>query len=83
MEIIESLEPVRRGVYTWALGYFDAAGGMDLAIAIRTAVARRSELSLHVGAGIVADSDPQTELMETGQKARAFSETWGLRDSPK
>ena len=77
MEIIEVLEPVRRGVYTGALGYFDAAGGMDLSLAIRTAVAQRDALHLHLGGGIVADSDPQAELEETRDKGRAFFELWG------
>ena len=77
MEIIEALEPVRRGIYTGALGYFDAAGGMDLSLAIRTAVAQRDALHLHLGGGIVADSDPQAELEETRDKGRAFFELWG------
>jgi para-aminobenzoate synthetase component 1 len=79
MEIIEELEPARRGIYTGALGYFDAAGGFDLSIAIRTAVARRDRLSLHLGAGIVADSDAHAELLETRDKGRAFAELWEKR----
>jgi para-aminobenzoate synthetase component 1 len=77
MEIIDLLEPVRRGIYTGALGYFDAAGGLDLSIAIRTAVAQRNGLYLHLGGGIVADSDAEAELRETWDKARAFSALWG------
>ena len=77
MEIIEALEPARRGVYTGALGYFDAAGGVDLSLAIRTAVAQREALHLQLGGGIVADSDPQAELEETRDKGRAFFELWG------
>jgi para-aminobenzoate synthetase component 1 len=76
MEIIEDLEPVRRGIYTGAIGYFDAAGGLDLSIAIRTAVASHDMLSLHLGAGIVADSDPEAELRETRDKGRAFARFW-------
>ncbi len=77
LEIIEALEPVRRGPYTGALGWFDAAGGIDLAIAIRTAVAARGRLHLHLGGGIVADSDPDAELRETRDKGRAFAELLG------
>lgn len=73
MEIIQELEPVRRGVYTGAIGCFDAAGGIDLSIAIRTAIARDGRLSLHVGGGIVADSDPDAELAETRDKAGPFA----------
>jgi len=73
MEIIDTLEPVRRGVYTGAIGCFDAAGGIDLAIAIRTAVARERGLHLHLGGGIVADSDPDDELRETRHKGSAFA----------
>ncbi|MFQ5515097.1 MAG: anthranilate synthase component I family protein [Myxococcota bacterium] len=77
MEIIEELEPVRRGVYTGALGYFDASGGVDLSLAIRTAIANHGGLSLHLGSGIVADSDPDAELRETRDKGRSFAELWG------
>ncbi len=77
LEIIEALEPVRRGPYTGALGWFDAAGGIDLALAIRTAVAARGRLHLHLGGGIVADSDAESELAETRDKGRAFAELLG------
>jgi para-aminobenzoate synthetase component 1 len=73
MEIIEGLEPVRRGIYTGAIGYIDASGELDLSIAIRTAVAVGSRLTLHVGGGIVADSEPEAELRETEDKAEAFA----------
>jgi para-aminobenzoate synthetase component 1 len=79
MEIIDSLEPVARGVYTGAIGRIDAAGGMDLSIAIRTAVAEGERLSLHVGGGIVADSDPEAELQETRDKAAAFARLCSAR----
>ncbi len=72
MQIIDSLEGSERGVYTGAIGRFDAAGGVDLSIAIRTAVVRAERMSLHVGGGIVADSDPELELAETRDKAQAF-----------
>jgi para-aminobenzoate synthetase component 1 len=77
MEIIEQLEPVPRGPYTGAIGYFDARGGLDLSIAIRTAVACDDSLLLQLGGGIVAESDPQAELEETRQKGRAFERHWG------
>jgi para-aminobenzoate synthetase component 1 len=79
MEIIETLEPSRRGLYTGAIGYFDARGELDLSIAIRTAVATGSRFSLHVGGGIVADSDPEAELEETRHKAAAFGSLWPSR----
>jgi para-aminobenzoate synthetase component 1 len=77
MQIIDELEPEPRGVYTGAIGCFDAAGGVDLSIAIRTAVARPPGLQLHLGGGIVADSDPQLELAETRDKGSAFARYWG------
>jgi len=72
MEIIDELEPARRGVYTGATGWLGAAGDLDLAVAIRTAVVRGDRLRLSVGGGIVADSRPDAELKETEAKARAF-----------
>jgi para-aminobenzoate synthetase component I len=77
MQIIDQLEPVRRGVYTGAIGVFDAAGGIDLSIAIRTALARAGRLELALGGGIVAESDPAAELRETHDKGAAFAELWG------
>ena len=56
----------------------DAAGGVELSIAIRTAVAARGELQLHLGGGIVADSDPERELAETRDKGRGFARSWGV-----
>ncbi len=79
LEIIEVLEPVRRGAYTGAFGSFDAGGGIDLALAIRTAVAARDRLHVHLGGGIVADSDPHAELRETRDKGRAFADLLGAR----
>jgi para-aminobenzoate synthetase component 1 len=74
MQIIECLEPVRRGIYTGSLGWLDAAGNLDLSIAIRTAVARRDRLYLHLGGGIVADSVASDELRETEDKGLAFAQ---------
>jgi anthranilate synthase component 1 len=71
MEIIESLEPTRRALYAGTVGYVDASGDMDMAIAIRTAVLHQGTAYVQAGAGIVADSDPLTEEAETRHKARA------------
>lgn len=71
MEIIEELEPTRRGVYGGAVGYLDFAGDLDAAIAIRTAVLRDGVAYVQAGAGIVADSDPASEEAETRAKAAA------------
>lgn len=71
MEIIDELEPVRRGVYGGAAGYFSFSGNMDLCIAIRTLVVKDGKVHLQAGAGIVADSDPATEWQETVNKAMA------------
>ena len=72
MEIIEELEPVRRGLYTGALGYFSWSGDLDLNILIRTLVLTNGKGYLQVGAGIVADSNPDREYAETLAKAGAF-----------
>ena len=71
MQIIEELEPERRGVYGGAVGYIGFDGNMDVAIAIRTIVARDDEMWLQAGAGIVEASDPDKEYEETINKARA------------
>ncbi|MHB1614486.1 MAG: anthranilate synthase component I [Actinomycetes bacterium] len=71
MEIIEELEPTRRGVYGGVVGYLDFAGDMDAAIAIRTAVLRDGVAHVQVGAGIVADSVPEAEDAECAAKAAA------------
>ena len=71
MEIIDYLEPVKRGVYAGAVGYIGWNGNMDTAIAIRTAVIRDGRLYVQAGAGIVADSQPRSEWDETMNKARA------------
>jgi len=71
MEIIDELEPVKRGVYAGAVGYLSWNGNMDTAIAIRTAVIKDKTLNIQAGAGIVYDSVPQNEWDETMNKARA------------
>lgn len=72
MEIIDELEPVKRGVYGGAVGYISWSGDMDTAIAIRTAVIKNQTLYIQAGAGIVADSVPELEWKETLNKARAM-----------
>ena len=69
MEIIDELEVARRGPYAGAVGYFGFSGNMDFCITIRTIVLRGRDLWIQAGAGIVADSDPQTEYEETINKA--------------
>ncbi len=71
MEIIDELEPVKRGIYGGAVGYLSFAGDMDLAIAIRTGIIRGNTLYVQAAAGIVADSVPEAEWRETEAKARA------------
>jgi anthranilate synthase component 1 len=71
MEIIDELEPSKRGIYAGAVGYLGFNGDMDLAIAIRTAVVKDGRLYVQAGAGIVADSVPANEWAETQSKARA------------
>jgi anthranilate synthase component 1 len=72
MEIIDELEPGKRGIYAGAVGYLGFSGDMDLAIAIRTAVISNGTLYVQAGAGIVADSVPKSEWIETQNKARAL-----------
>jgi len=72
LEILQELEPVKRGVYSGAVGYLSWNGNMDTAIAIRTAVIKDCVLSVQAGAGIVYDSDPESEWQETHAKARAI-----------
>jgi anthranilate synthase component 1 len=72
MEIIDELEPVKRGVYAGAVGYLSWSGNMDTAIAIRTAVIKDETLHIQAGAGIVADSVPANEWDETMNKGRAI-----------
>jgi len=72
MQIIDELEPVKRGVYSGAVGYLGFNGDMDVAIAIRTAVLKDGWLHVQAAAGVVADSDPLSEWRETQHKARAL-----------
>ena len=72
MQIIDELEPVKRGVYSGAVGYLGFNGDMDVAIAIRTAVLKDGKLHAQAAAGIVADSDPRSEWQETQHKTRAI-----------
>lgn len=72
MEIIDELEPVKRGVYSGAVGYLSWHGNMDTAIAIRTAVIKDGQLHVQCGAGVVADSVPEMEWQETLNKGRAL-----------
>jgi anthranilate synthase component 1 len=72
MEIIDELEPVKRGVYAGAVGYLGWHGNMDTAIAIRTAVIQNRTLYMQAGAGIVYDSVPRNEWDETMNKSRAI-----------
>ncbi len=72
MEIIDELEPVKRGIYGGAVGYLSWNGNMDTAIAIRTAVIKDGRLSIQVGCGVVADSVPNLEWEETLNKGRAM-----------
>lgn len=72
MEIIDEIEPVKRGIYGGAMGYLGWNGNLDMAIAIRTAVIKNEKLYVEAGAGVVADSVPQLEWEETINKARAI-----------
>ncbi len=75
MEIIDELEPCRRGIYTGSIGYWSANGRSAFNIAIRTVVIDGHQISYHVGGGIVADSDPEAEYQETLDKGRALFST--------
>jgi para-aminobenzoate synthetase component 1 len=81
MQIIAELEPAARGPYCGAIGWFGAGGALDLSIAIRIAVLAGGALTLHVGGGIVADSDPQAELDETEAKAAGWRRALAALDA--
>lgn len=81
MEIINELEPVKRGIYSGAVGYLSWNGNMDTAIAIRTAVIKDQHLSIQAGAGIVYDSVPENEWAETMNKARAIFRAVSLAEA--
>jgi len=72
MELIDQLEPIKRGIYGGACGYISFAGDMDLAIAIRTGIVKEQTLHVQAAAGVVADSVPELEWKETEAKARAL-----------
>ncbi len=72
MEIIDELEPEKRGVYGGGVGYFSAGGDMDMCIALRTAVLKDEQLYIQAGGGVVYDSDPEAEFQETVNKSRAI-----------
>lgn len=72
MEIIDELEPEKRGVYGGGVGYFSAGGDMDVCIALRTAVVKDEKLYIQAGGGVVYDSDPEAEYMETVHKSNAI-----------
>lgn len=72
LEIIDEMEPQKRGIFGGAVGYLSWNGNMDMAIAIRTAVIRDSRLYIQAGAGVVADSVPELEWKETMNKARSI-----------
>jgi aminodeoxychorismate synthase component I len=71
ISLLEKLETVRRGVYAGALGYLDLRGGLDLSVVIRTIIWKEGEAYLHVGGGVVADSSPEAEYLESLDKAKA------------
>jgi para-aminobenzoate synthetase component 1 len=79
MQIIDELEPTRRSLYTGAIGYFSRGGTSAFNIAIRTLLVEGDRVSVQVGGGIVADSDPRTEYHETLHKGRGLREV--LADS--
>jgi anthranilate synthase component 1 len=77
MEIIDELEPVRRGVYAGAVGYFSYTGNMDTAIALRTMLIQNDRVYIQAGGGVVADSDPAAEYQESVNKAKAMLRALG------
>ena len=83
MEIIDELEPTRRGIYTGSIGYLGFDGCMDLNIVIRTFVIKGNRVYFQVGGGIVSDSDPEAEYQETLDKARALMAALGLQNVAK
>ena len=80
MQIIDELEPVRRGIYAGAILYLDFSGNLDCCIALRTLVAKNGRAHIQAGGGVVADSDPDSEYEETVHKSmalrRAAEEAW-------
>ena len=72
MQIIDELEPEKRGIYGGGVGYFSAGGDMDMCIALRTAIVKDQKLYIQAGGGVVYDSDPEAEYMETVHKSNAI-----------
>lgn len=72
MEIIDEMEPTRRGPYAGAVGYFDYRGNMDTCITLRTMVMCNGKVYVQAGAGVVADSNPESEYQETVNKSKAL-----------
>jgi anthranilate/para-aminobenzoate synthase component I len=83
MEIIDELEPVRRGPYCGAIGYLDSKGNLELSVAIRTMIAKAGQIHIPVGGGIVADSYPASEFEETLVKAKAMFQAADVAPSPQ
>ena len=83
IELIDQMEPADRGIYGGTVGYFDFSGNMDMAIAIRTAFIRDHKASVQAGAGLVLDSIPENEWMETRNKASASVEAIKIAAQPK
>lgn len=83
IQIIQELEPTARGVYSGAVGYIDFAGNLDTCIAIRTLVLENGVAKIQAGAGIVADSDPESEYQETVHKAKGLFKAIELAESGK
>ncbi len=81
MEIIEELEPVRRGIYGGAVGYFSFSGNMDTCITIRTILVKQGTVYVQAGAGIVADSEPEREYLECVNKSRAMFQAIRLAEA--
>ena len=79
MEIIEEIEPVRRGVYCGSVGYISFSGNMKTNIAIRTMILEDTNICFHSGGGIVTDSDPAGEYNETIDKATGLMKALGLK----
>src|SRR5262245_2637398 len=82
MRLLDRLEPVRRGVYSGAIGWLDARGGADLSVVIRTLLVREGRAFVHAGAGVVADSDPRAEWRESLDKAGALLEALAACGAP-
>jgi anthranilate synthase component 1 len=80
MEIIAELERQPRSAYTGSMGYLNHNGDMDMNILIRTMIREKDQIQLRAGAGIVADSDPDRELMETRAKAKGLLMSLGYND---